>query len=111
MSNAGKLKLEGIKWVQRPSSPNSDSGPTTNTQKKIKEKWGERSKLEKIGGEHRTKTMKAAIQDIQERYYNPDPLFRLIGESNEADIQIDGNRMTTLMDLGAQISAITKGMA
>ena len=55
--------------------------------------------------------MKAAIKDIQERYYNPDPLFRLIGESNEADIQIDGNRMTALIDSGAQISAITKGMA
>ena len=98
MSNTGKLKLEGIKWVQGPSSPNSDSGPTTNTQIKIKEKRGEGSKLEKIGGEHHTKTIKAALQDIQERYYNPDPLFRLIGESNEADIQIDGNRMTTLMD-------------
>ena len=55
--------------------------------------------------------MKAAIQDIQERYYNPDPLFRLIGESNETDIQIDGNKMTALIDSGAQISAITKGMA
>ena len=111
MSNAGKLKLEGIKWVQGPSSPSSDSGPTTNTQIKIKEKWGEGSKLDKIEGEHRTKTMKMAIQDIQERYYNPDPLFRLIGESNETDIQIDGNKMTALIDSGAQISAITKGMA
>ena len=55
--------------------------------------------------------MKAAIQDIQERYYNPDPLFRLISESNETDIQIDGNKMTTLIDSGVQISAITKGMA
>ena len=55
--------------------------------------------------------MKAAMQDIQERYYNPDPLLRLIDESNETDIQIDGNRMTTLIDSGAQISAITKGMA
>ena len=55
--------------------------------------------------------MKAAIQDIQEKYYNPDPLFRLIGESNETDVQIDGNRMTALIDSGAQISAIIKGMA
>ena len=55
--------------------------------------------------------MKAAMQDIQERYYNPDPLFWLIGESNEVDIQIDGNNMTALIDSGAQISAITKSMA
>ena len=111
MSNAGKLKLEGFKWVQGPSSHSSDSGPTTNTQIKIKEKWGEGSKLDKIEGAHHTKTMKAAIQDIQEKYYNPDPLFRLIGESNETDVQIDGNRMTALIDSGAQISAIIKGMA
>ena len=110
MSNAGKLELEGFKRVQGPSSPSIDSGPTTNTQIKIKEKRGEGSKLDKIEGEHHTKIMNAAIQDIQERYYNPDPLFRLIGESNETDIQIDGNKMTALIDSGALISAITKEM-
>ena len=83
MSNTGKLKLEGLKQVQGPSSPNSDSGPTTSTKIKI---GGEGSKLEKVEGKHSTNTMKVAIQDIQERYYNPDPLFQLIGESNEGDI-------------------------
>ena len=108
---SGKLKLEGFKWVQGPSSSNSDSRPTTNTQIKVKVKQGEGSRLEKIEEEHHTKTMKAAIQDIEERYYNPDPLFRLIGESNEAEVLIDGNKKTALIDLGDQISAIAKGKA
>ena len=55
--------------------------------------------------------MKAAMKDIEEQYYNLDTIFWLIGESNEADVQIDGNKMTTLIDSGAQISAITKGIA
>ena len=51
--------------------------------------------------------MKAAVQDIENRYYNPDPLFRLIGESNEANIQLDGNKLPALIDSGAQVSAMT----
>ena len=55
--------------------------------------------------------MKAAIQDIESRYYNPDPLFRLIGESNEANIQVDGNKLPALIDSGAQVSAMTQKLA
>ena len=61
-------------------------------------------------GEYR-KVMKAAIQDIESRYYNPDPLFRLIGESNEASIQVDGNKLPALIDSGAQVSAMTQKLA
>ena len=55
--------------------------------------------------------MKAAVQEIESRYYNPDPLFRLIGESNEANIQLDGNKLPALIDSGAQISAMTQRLA
>ena len=41
------------------------------------------------------------------RYYNPDPLARLIGKSNESTIIIDGEQYTTLIDSGAQVTTIT----
>ena len=77
----------------------------------MKEKKGEGKGLARVEEKHHTKTMKAAMKDIEERYYNPDPLFLLIGESNEAEVQIDGNKLTALIDSGAQISAITNSMA
>ena len=44
-------------------------------------------------------------------YYNPDPLYQLIGPSNEAEVNIEGVRMKALIDSVAQISAISKSMA
>ena len=55
--------------------------------------------------------MKAAVQDIENRYYNPDPLFRLIGESNEANVRVEGNKLPALIDSGAQVSAMTQKLA
>ena len=55
--------------------------------------------------------MKAAVQDIENHYYNPDPLFRLIGESNEANVLIGGNKLPALIDSGAQVSAMTQKLA
>ena len=55
--------------------------------------------------------MKAAVQDIENRYYNPDPLFRLIGESNESTVKLEGNKLPALIDSGVQVSAITKKLA
>ena len=44
-------------------------------------------------------------------YYNPDPLYRLIGPANETELNIEGVGMKTLIDSGAQIFAISKSMA
>ena len=44
-------------------------------------------------------------------YYNPDPLYRLIGPTNETEVNIEGVGMKALIDSGAQISAISKSMA
>ena len=46
-----------------------------------------------------------------ELYYNPDPLFRLIGELNESEVFIDEKKAKTLIDSGAQISSITISLA
>ena len=51
--------------------------------------------------------MKATIQDIESWYYDPDPLFQLIGESNEANVLLDSNKLPALIDSGAQVSAMT----
>ena len=49
----------------------------------------------------------ATSNKTREQYYNPDPLARLIGKSNESTIIIDGNQCTALIDSGAQVTTIT----
>ena len=49
----------------------------------------------------------AASNKTREQYYNPDPLARLIGKSNESTIIIDGKQYTALIDSGAQVTTIT----
>ena len=43
----------------------------------------------------------------RDQYYNPDPLARLIGKSNESTIIIDGKQCTALIDSGEQVTTIT----
>ena len=50
-------------------------------------------------------------KQTQSRYYNTDPLFRLIGEPNESTIEVDGVSLTALIDSDVQISTITGKMA
>ena len=57
--------------------------------------WGERNKV-----------VKAAVKEIESKYYNPDPLFWLIGAANESDLRIDGHLTTALIDSGAQIEKV-----
>ena len=39
-------------------------------------------------------------------YYNPNPLYRLIGKANELDVIVEGQTMKVLVDSRAQISVI-----
>ena len=59
----------------------------------------------------KTTVDKNGILEGQRGYYNPDPLYRLIGPTNETELKIEGVRMKALIDSGAQISAISKSMA
>ena len=43
-------------------------------------------------------------------YLNPDPLVRLIGESNEAVVKIEGQKFDSLIDSAAQISQLTESL-
>ena len=40
-------------------------------------------------------------------FLNPDPTAHLVGCSNEAQVIVDGQEMTALIDLGAQVSSIS----
>ena len=40
-------------------------------------------------------------------FLNPDPITHLVGCSNEAPVIMDGQRVTTLIDSGAQVSSIS----
>ena len=43
-------------------------------------------------------------------YLNPDPLVRLIGPANEAQVKIENQNFTALIDSGAQISQLTESL-
>ena len=45
------------------------------------------------------------------QYHNPDPPVRLIEDTNDPNIIIDGVNCKILVDSGAQISTITKSFA
>ena len=92
----------------RPKVPKQSKGENKEREGNSKIKG---SKDKKVDQKEYTKVMKAAVQDIENHYYNPDPLFTLIGESNETDIQVDGNKLPTLIDSGAQVSAMTQKLA
>ena len=41
------------------------------------------------------------------KYHNPDPLCQLIGPKNEVEVIVNDEWVTALVDLGAQISAVS----
>ena len=49
----------------------------------------------------------ATGEGSENQYYNPDPLARLIGRSNESTIVLDGEQYTALIDSGVQVTTIT----
>ena len=51
---------------------------------------------------------KIALRNL---YHNPDPLFRLIGESNETKLIIENNTVNGFLDSGAQFSSISNTFA
>ena len=49
----------------------------------------------------------AANVGNKSKYYNPDPLVRFIGRTNESSVIINGKEQTALIDSGAQVTTIT----
>ena len=48
---------------------------------------------------------------IHVQYLNPDPWVRLIGDTNETKVVLEGVNCTSLIDSGAQVSSITEQLA
>ena len=46
-----------------------------------------------------------------EKYLNPDPLARLIGEANEATVKLENQKFKALIDSGSMVSQITLSLA
>ena len=42
-------------------------------------------------------------------FLNPDPVAHLVGQTNEAPVIVDGQKVTALIDTGALVSSISSG--
>ena len=54
--------------------------------------------------------MKSVISKVlrqSDLYHNPDPLGRLVGETNESNVIVEGQETRALLDSGSQLSAIS----
>ena len=109
MSHSGKRELEGTNRGSKPSKRRSEACPE---QIKGGEKGeGVQSKKTKITRAEEKKFKKIVAKQAESRYYNPDPLLRLIGEANETKIRFDKTEIKALVDSGSQISTVTENLA
>ena len=110
MSYPGKLELEGIIRGSKPSKRRSEGCPEQIKGDQRKRGEGESKKL-KVTRMEEKKFKKIVTKQAKSRYYNPDPLLRLIGEANETKIKLDGAEVKALVDSGSQISTVTERFA
>ena len=109
MSHTGKLQLEGAEWGSKPSK----RGHETRS-KQIKKEGGREGgrgahpKKSKISRIEEKKFHKIVAKQAKSRYYNPDPLFCLIGEANETEVILNGTILKALVDSGSQISTVSE---
>ena len=88
----------------RPRGPGLEGFKRIQTSSKVSGK-GSRGSEETINGGT------LGIQgEGEERYYNPNPRVRLIGPRNEIRTEVNGGLEMTLIDSGAQISAISEAL-
>ena len=66
------------------------------------------SKRARVSRAEEKKFKKLVSKQAKSRYYNPDPLLRLIGEANETEVQLDKIKVKALVDSGSQISTVTE---
>ena len=50
------------------------------------------------------------ISQVADIYHNPDPLSRLIGPGNEANVVVEAQEFTALIDSGAQLSTMSESL-
>ena len=72
---------------------------------------GVQNKRAKVSRAEEKKFKKLVMKQAKSRYYNPDPLLRLIGEDNETEIELDKTKVKALADSSSQISTVTEKFA
>ena len=82
MSDSGKHELEGAQQGRVPSSKDPSPNPKCHTKAVIKND---------------------AVQQ-RELYHNPDPLYCLIGSTNETMVLVEGQSFLALIDSGTTIT-------
>ena len=109
MFHTGKLQLEG---AERGSKPSKRGHETRYEQ--IKKEGGREGgkgsppKKSKISRIEEKKFQKIVAKQAKSHYYNPDPLFCLIGEANETEVILNGTILKALVDSGSQISTVSE---
>ena len=74
---------------------------------RLEEVEGGRTSSSRKGGPNKLILKQGSIS----KFYNPDPLVRLIGEPNENFANVEGIKTKVLLDSGAQLSSITNKKA
>ena len=103
--------MEGAEWDGKPSKRESETCRTTSAEKREKEEGGPIQKKIKVTRAEEKKFWKIVTKQAKSQYYNPDPLFRLIGEANEMEVMLNHTKLKALIDSGSQISTITETLA
>ena len=113
MPHPGKREWEGTEQVRQPSEGRSETRPEQIGVKRApkEEREGAEGKKRRVDRREEKKFRKIVAKQAKSRYYNPDPLFRLIGEANETKVKLDGTELKALIDSGSQISTVTEKLA
>ena len=105
------LVLWGVGWQTLQKMPPDPL--RTNKRGRIKRGRGKGSppKKSRVSRVEEKKFRKIVAKQAKSRYYNPDPLFRLIREANETEVILNGTTLKALVDSGSQISTISESVA
>ena len=110
MSYPGKLELEGTIRGSKPSKRRSEDCPEQVNREKGDGGDGGNKRVRVTRMEEK-KFKKVVAKQAKSGYYNPDPLLRLIGETNETKVHLDKVEVRALVDSGSQISTVTEKLA
>ena len=111
VSHTGKLKLEGAERDGKPSKRKSETRGKSIDREEERRGGESIPKKTRVTRAEEKKFKRIVAKQAKSRYYNPDPLFRLIGEANKTEIILSQNRLKALVDSASQISTMTETLA
>ena len=105
-----------LQWNEKEKlESTSSSGAETEQDDTLEKTEGSPPKRAQVTEKTRMKQFKKGvakcIRQTRLNYYNPDPMVQLIGEANESMIQVNDCLVKALIDSGAQVSTMARGLA